>query len=83
MAEVSAIWILAAVVFGACLGVLLVGLLHTAGDPGAARSDIISAYLMGYQDGADGMPADTTRPAELYDWPAVINAGHERAGKSG
>lgn len=61
---------LAALIIGALIGCAL-GIvsmcLVRVGQPTQplARSEILDAYLRGWQDGADGLSADTTRPADL------------------
>lgn len=52
---------------GAVLGVIAASLIRRGRPVGVAtQRDVMAAYVMGHQDAREGLPLDTTRPAELY-----------------
>lgn len=65
---------------GCCLGILTVALVRSAAQPldVFTKSDVMQAYLIGWQDGVDGISADTTHSAVFMDWPAELNEGRNQ-----
>lgn len=59
----------AAAFIGGCVGAvfgLIVGQsMRRRPIPPASSREVVGAYLLGYQDGAEGVDCDTTRPATL------------------